>query len=171
MNPQKRPKKRVKGPLISVGAFLGKYFQDKGLDGKLQEYKIWTHWKEIVGPSLANKCAPLHLSHHKLMITVTTAPWLTQLQLMKLQLIEKMMKKLGIQIKDIYFKVGPLPMDHSKIVSTPAISQPTQDLYRDAEENTRIKNMQSDVEREITDPELKTIIQRVLERHVAITEK
>lgn len=97
----------------SVHSVLEHFFSKKGWNSKLKEYRIWTHWSDVVGPKLSNKCHPLKLQNLVLTLGVSNATWLTQLQFMKLELIEKVKDKLHIHLKDILFKVQdqPTPTD------------------------------------------------------------
>ena len=93
----------------SVHAVLEQFFSKKGWNSKLKEYRLWTHWPEVVGPKLSNRCHPLKLQNLVLTIGVSNSTWLTQLQFMKLELIEKVKEKLQISLKDILFRVQELP--------------------------------------------------------------
>ncbi len=161
-------KGRFKCPPVTIGSYLSQYFKEKGLDSKVQEYKIWTHWPEVVGPKLASKCTPLMLRNHRLTITVATAPWLTQLQLMKLKLMDNISKYLRIQLSDIYFKVGSLPMSSE----SPKENQKSADQHimgrNKRDMNNRIEELKAETNGDIQDPELKEILNRVLEKHVTI---
>lgn len=96
MRPKKFPQR--------IGPILESVFQKKGWGEKLREYQIWTHWPEVMGKNLAERCRPLHLRYGVLTIVVSSSSWLTQLQFMKLELIEKIKNSFGITLSDIRFK-------------------------------------------------------------------
>ncbi|MBI2645729.1 MAG: DUF721 domain-containing protein [Deltaproteobacteria bacterium] len=98
----------------SVHSVLEHFFSKKGWNSKLKEYRIWTHWSEVVGPKLSNRCYPLKLQNLILTLGVSNSTWLTQLQFMKLELIEKVKEKLQISLKDILFRVQELPPSADK---------------------------------------------------------
>jgi len=106
----KRPK-RFPQP---VGDILASYFQKKGWDEKLREYQIWTHWPKVMGKNLSDRCRPLRLKYGVLTIGVSSSTWLTQLQFMKLELIEKIKNLFGIRLTDIRFKTDTPPVEHSE---------------------------------------------------------
>ena len=94
---------------VHIGNILEDYFQKKGWSEKLKEYKIWTHWTEVMGKNLADRCQPLHLRYGVLTIGVSNSTWLTQLQFMKFDLLEKIKKVFGITLTDIRFKIVENP--------------------------------------------------------------
>lgn len=96
---------RAKRFPVRIGNILEDYFKKKGWGEKLKEYQIWTHWTEVMGKNLADRCQPLHLRYGVLMIGVSNSTWLTQLQFMKLDLLEKIKKAFGITLTDIRFKI------------------------------------------------------------------
>ncbi len=98
----------------SVHAVLEHFFSKKGWNSKLKEYRIWTHWQEVVGPKLFHRCHPLKLQNLVLTLGVSNSTWLTQLQFMKLELIEKIKEKLNVSLKDILFKVQEQPQTSDK---------------------------------------------------------
>ncbi len=98
----------------SVHTVLEHFFAKKGWNSKLKEYRIWTHWPEVVGPKLANRCTPLKLQNLVLTLGVSNSTWLTQLQFMKLELMEKIKVKLSIYLKDILFKIQEQPNSTDK---------------------------------------------------------
>jgi|SRR3989338_7686687 len=101
----------------SVHAVLEHFFAKKGWNSKLKEYRIWTHWSEVVGPKLADRCYPLKLKNLILTLGVSNSTWLTQLQFMKLELMEKVKEKLSIDLSDILFKVQEAPLTSDKQIS------------------------------------------------------
>lgn|SRR3989338_6655375 len=98
----------------SVHTVLEHLFSKKGWNSKLKEYRIWTHWPHVVGPQLAHRCFPLKLQNLVLTLGVSNSTWLTQLQFMKLELIEKVKEKLQIHLKDIAFRIQDLPPSSDK---------------------------------------------------------
>jgi len=101
--------RRKKSPPEHVGNFLKRYFAKRGWQDKLRDYQIWTQWPELVGRQLASRSWPVKLRHQVLTIAVSNASWLTQLQFMKLTLIEKFQTTLHIQLENIYFVIQPAP--------------------------------------------------------------
>ena len=84
-----------------IGSFLEAYFQKRGWQEKLKEYRIWTHWPDIVGPQLVDRSAPIRLKNNVLTIGVSSSSWMTQLQFMKTQIIEKISSELHVHLTDI----------------------------------------------------------------------
>ncbi|OGQ14988.1 MAG: hypothetical protein A3B70_04270 [Deltaproteobacteria bacterium RIFCSPHIGHO2_02_FULL_40_11] len=99
---KRRPLKSIP---VSIDSFLEQFLKQRGWDTKLQEYKIWTHWETIVGPQLAKKCSPKHLKNGLLTLEVSQSTWMTQLQFIKPQLIDKIKTSFGVHLKDIKLKL------------------------------------------------------------------
>lgn len=97
--------KRPKRFPIHIGKIVEDFFQKKGWNEKLKEYQIWTHWEEVMGKKLADRCQPLHVRYGVLTIGVSNSTWLTELQFMKLDLLGKIKKVFGIPLTEIRFKI------------------------------------------------------------------
>ncbi len=78
-----------------------------GMDVDLQLYSLWEQWPDLVGPAIAKNAHPVAIKQTLLLINVSSAPWMHQLQYLKSELIEKLNNALGREaVKDIRFKIG-----------------------------------------------------------------
>ena len=145
---------RKKGPLVSIESYLQDFFQKKGWNSKLQEYKIWSQWEDLVGEKLAQRCQPLKLSYQTLTVSVANSTWLTQLQFMKSNLMDKVQKELRVQLKDIYFKIGPVSYEQKKSI-------PTQEKSAITDENIKGSQVWKDSQEYVSDPEIKESLLRI----------
>lgn len=78
------------------------------LDKKLDQYKAFPHWPEIVGDDVAKVAFPEKIVRGKiLVVSVIDASWIQELSLQKLDLLEKIHSfPLGAAIEDIKFVSG-----------------------------------------------------------------
>lgn len=68
------------------------------------KWKLWTQWKQIVGPTISSQTEPLRIYNGKLIIWVKNSTWLHQLNFMKEPIIESIDRKFKENfVKEIYF--------------------------------------------------------------------
>ena len=105
---RKPVRKKLKKPL-QIGDVLRDALKASKININLDTCKLWDLWDNIVGPAIARNAQPEVLKGNFLIVHVSGAPWMHQLQFMKEELIEQLNKALGKKtISDIRFKVGPL---------------------------------------------------------------
>lgn len=98
--------RRRKGRPEPIGSLLERLFIKKGWESKLLEQKLISQWAYIVGAQLAQRSRPLKLHNGRLSIIVQNSAWLTQLQFMKLEIIDKIKEKLNFDIDEISLQIG-----------------------------------------------------------------
>ena len=82
------------------------------IDVDLDAYRIWQQWKDVVGPAIAENTRPEAIKGKLLVVHVSSAPWMQQLQFLKPELIEKLNETIGKEVVgDIRFKIGPVNRD------------------------------------------------------------
>ena len=88
------------------------------LDTRLEGYRIWSLWADIVGDQVARKTQPERLRNRILFVKVSNSTWMQQLQTMKPMVLERIHRTIkGAAIKDIRFSLGevappsPVPSD------------------------------------------------------------
>jgi predicted nucleic acid-binding Zn ribbon protein len=70
---------------------------------------IWKQWQDVVGPTIAENARPEAIKGKLLLVNVSSAPWMQQLQFLKAELVEKLNESLGREVvQDIRFKIGPV---------------------------------------------------------------
>jgi predicted nucleic acid-binding Zn ribbon protein len=83
-----------------------------GLERKLDDYRAWDAWDEVVGPAIARNAQPTRLDGDRLIVAVRNSSWLQELDLLKKQLRERLNEKMGRQlVAELYFFVGKLDQD------------------------------------------------------------
>ena len=71
--------------------------------------KIWRLWTEVAGETIASNARPTALKGSLLLVHVSSAAWIHQLQFMKKDLTAKLNEALGKSlVAEIKFKIGPL---------------------------------------------------------------
>ena len=71
----------------------------------LSEGEIFVKWREVVGEEIATRSEPVEIKDEKLIIKCTSTAWATQLNLVKLQLLESI-QQVAPQIKALEI-LGP----------------------------------------------------------------
>jgi len=68
-------------------------------------------WRLAVGPRIADRARPLALERGVLTVKVTTSAWASELSMLAPQIISKLVQDLGLDIKSLRFRVGPLDIE------------------------------------------------------------
>jgi predicted nucleic acid-binding Zn ribbon protein len=137
-----------------IDKVLRKTLRKMDLDTKLEGYRIWSLWPDIVGDQVARKTQPERLRNRILFVRVSSSTWMQQLQTMKPMLLERIHKRLkGGVIKDIRFSLGTV------VPPTPASSE----LQPKAEpQEIRLSAEMEGYLDQIGDSELRTLMRNVL---------
>jgi len=75
-----------------IGELINQLVTQRDWQGGLAEGEIFVRWREVVGDEIASKCEPTEIKDEKLFIQCTSTAWATQLNLIKLQLLESIQK-------------------------------------------------------------------------------
>jgi predicted nucleic acid-binding Zn ribbon protein len=103
-----RIRKKMGSP-APLGTVLKQAMQASRIDVDLDAYRLWEQWKDVVGPAIAQNTQPEAIKGKLLLVNVSSAPWMQQLQFLKPELIEKLNETLGKElVEDIRFKIGPV---------------------------------------------------------------
>ena len=96
-------------PLATI---LQQAIQASKIDVDLDTHRLWQQWKDVVGAAIAENTRPEAIKGKLLLVNVSSAPWMQQLQFLKPELIEKLNETLGKEVVgDIRFKIGPVNHD------------------------------------------------------------
>ncbi|HEY2385531.1 MAG TPA: DUF721 domain-containing protein [Candidatus Binatia bacterium] len=70
---------------------------------------IWRVWEDAVGPQIARRAAPVRLRGRTLMVAVSSAPWMQELQLLKRTVLAELNARLGtLLVADLHFVLTSL---------------------------------------------------------------
>ena len=106
-----RMRKKMDKP-AHLGTILQQTIGASRIDVDLGAYRLWQQWKDVVGPAIAENTRPEAIKGKLLLVNVSSAPWMQQLQFLKPDLIEKLNETLGKEVVgDIRFKIGPVNRD------------------------------------------------------------
>ena len=95
-----------------LGTILRQALKASRIDVDLDAYRLWQQWKDVVGPAIAENTRPEAVKEKLLLVNVSSAPWMQQLQFLKSELIEKLNDSLGKEVVgDMRFKIGPVNRD------------------------------------------------------------
>jgi predicted nucleic acid-binding Zn ribbon protein len=104
-------RKKIDKP-AHLGTILQQAIEASRIDVDLEAYRLWQQWKDIVGPEIAENTRPEAIKGKLLLVNVSGAPWIQELQFLKPELIEKLNETLGKEVVgDIRFKIGPINDD------------------------------------------------------------
>lgn len=73
-----------------VGELLPTYLRKKGLAAKVEAASVVPEWENLVGPGIASVTVPVRISEGTLFVQVTTSAWMTELTLMKGDLMRRL---------------------------------------------------------------------------------
>jgi len=78
-----------------------------GLERRLDDYRVWQAWDEVVGRTISRNAQPVRLDGDRLVVVVRTSSWLQELSLLQRELVTKINDWMGRPvIKDLFFIVG-----------------------------------------------------------------
>lgn len=96
----------------ALGTVLQQALKASKIDVDLDAYRLWQQWNDVVGPAIAENTRPEAMKGKLLLVHVSSAPWMQQLQFLKPKLIEKLNETIGKEVVgDIRFKIGPVKGD------------------------------------------------------------
>ena len=90
-----------------LGEVLSNSLKRLELSQRLDQYRVWPIWNEVVGKPIANNAQPQKIRNGTLIVKVTSPVWMHQLQFMKEMIAEKLNERLESDlVKTIFFIVG-----------------------------------------------------------------
>jgi len=147
----------------SIGALIQGILRQRGLDGKLREYRAWQVWDEVVGPQIAARARPIRIREGVLEIRVEQPVWMQQLQLMKPKILARLNERLdGAAIKDLYLRRGKIEKEPPEAATPPLPAWHTASLTK--EEEAHIEATLSS----LADPELRLCLRAILIRQAKL---
>ena len=88
-----------------LGSILRSLVSDLHIEDKLEQYKIFNHWEEIVGKEIAKNAKPERIKDNTLHILCRSPIWANELNLLSQSIIAKINAFAGKDlIKDIKVK-------------------------------------------------------------------
>ncbi len=89
----------------SLGDALKLLVQSLGIEKQVEQYKIFDVWNDVVGQQVAKVAQPERLANGVLFVSVSNAPWRTELTFRKKEILEKIHQQTNSKsITDIKFR-------------------------------------------------------------------
>jgi predicted nucleic acid-binding Zn ribbon protein len=86
-----------------VSAVLGKVLKNCRVSPKdVEALKVFSLWSEVVGERIAQHARPVRVNKQRLFVEVDNPVWLSQLRLMRLDILDRIEKTMG---KDLILDV------------------------------------------------------------------
>lgn len=93
----------MSGEPQKIGGFILATLDRMGITDRLKKQRAVNGWSEIVGEKIAAETEALRIDGDTLVVKVHQAAWRQQLLFLKEDLLSKIRKELGGDIKDIRF--------------------------------------------------------------------
>lgn len=78
-----------------------------GLDRRLDDYRVWQAWDEVVGRTISRNAQPVRLDGTRLIVTVRSSTWLQELSLLQRELIVRLNEWMQREVvRELFFVVG-----------------------------------------------------------------
>jgi len=105
---------RMKFP-AAAGSVLDSLTRKMGVQERLEPYRAWKVWAEVVGPQTSRHAQPFRLRAGVLEVRVDHPVWMQQLQLLKPRILERLNRAIAPGVlEDIHLRHGqpeiPLPI-------------------------------------------------------------
>lgn len=101
---------RKRSLLTTLDSVLKDVAHDLKFEDKMEQVMLYRLWNEAVGEQIARNASPVLVRGDVLHVNVSSSVWVQQLQFLRDTMLEKINANLsGRKIKDIRFKIGPLP--------------------------------------------------------------
>ena len=144
-------------PIESVGAVLEQSLKRLDLAPRLDEYGVWTIWREVVGRTIARNAQPEKIRNGTLFVKVSSPVWMQELQFMKEMIAEKLNQLLqnNAMVKNIFFMVGRIEETEPPVAAAETAA---------AEENFDHPVNQEFLQ-SIKDPEIRTAFAKLLKSY------
>lgn len=111
--PQRRH--RMQNP-AAAGSVLDSLTRKMGVHERLEPYRAWKVWAEVVGPQTAQHAQPFRLRAGVLEVRVDHPVWMQQLQLLKPRILERLNRAIAPGVlADIHLRHGQPELPVSRV--------------------------------------------------------
>lgn len=119
----------------TAGSVLSGLTRQMGVQERLEQYRVWRVWAEVVGPQTALHAQPQRLRGNVLEVLVDHPVWMQQLQLLKPQILDRLNRAIAPAVlSDLLWRHGrpePLPSDLSPVAPEPSPLSPQEERQVD----------------------------------------
>jgi predicted nucleic acid-binding Zn ribbon protein len=104
-----------------------------GLDRRLDDYRVWQAWDEVVGRTISRNAQPVRLDGTRLVVIVRSSTWLQELSLLQRELVSRINEWMQREVvREIFFVVGRVEPPGQKTAAPAAPGEPQGQRLRDA---------------------------------------
>ena len=155
----RRRARQVKPEML--GEILGKILKKRNIPHSSTDRRLLDIWRRAVGPQIASQTHPDTLKRGVFFVRVSAPVWLHQLQFMKEEILDRI-KALNVpeEVRNLRFCIGEIPPSppgeaqaHPPDPVLPPLTGRDHTMMRESLEGVR-------------DPELRTILERVMTREI-----
>lgn len=119
-----------------LSAILEQTLARIGLDRRLDDYRVWQAWDEVVGRTISRNAQPVRLDGSRLVVTVRSSTWLQELSLLQRELIARLNEWMEREVvRELFFVVGRVeqhaPDAVTRVAKTRALGEPQGQRRRD----------------------------------------
>jgi predicted nucleic acid-binding Zn ribbon protein len=131
-------KRAVPSRPMPLASLLEQTLARIGLDRRLDDYRVWQAWDEVVGRTISRNAQPVRLDGSRLIVTVRSSTWLQELSLLQRELIARLNEWMKREVvRELFFVVGrvehhtPESVQRSRANSKRALGEPQGQRRRD----------------------------------------
>lgn len=100
-------KRAVPSRLTPLSSLLEQTLARIGLDRRLDDYRVWQAWDEVVGRTISRNAQPVRLDGSRLIVTVRSSTWLQELSLLQRELVARLNEWMQREVvRELFFVVG-----------------------------------------------------------------
>ncbi len=90
-----------------LSALLDRTLARFGLDRRLDDYRVWQAWDEVVGRTISRNAQPVRLDGSRLIVAVRSSTWLQELSLLQRELVARINEWMEREVvRELFFVVG-----------------------------------------------------------------
>jgi hypothetical protein len=124
------------GP-TKLSAILEQTLARFGLDRRLDDYRVWQAWDEVVGLTIARNAQPVRLDGSRLVVTVRSSTWLQELSLLQRELILRLNEWMQREVvRELFFVVGRVEDDGARRAAAATVARNTAAAAKNAAPTT-----------------------------------
>jgi len=147
--------------LEMLGEILGKILKKRNIPHTATDRRLLGIWRRAVGPQIAAQTHPDTLKRGVLFVRVSAPVWMHQLQFMKDEILGRINELAGPgEVRNLRFCIGEIPAPPPGGTQAPPVDPALPPLAG------RDRAMMRESLETVRDPELRTILERVMTREI-----
>ena len=144
-----------------LGEILGKILKKRNIPHTPTDRRLLDTWRRAVGPQIAAQTHPDTLKRGVLFVRVSAPVWMHQLQFMKEEILDRVRELSGPEeVRSLRFCIGEIPPSPPGGAQAPPLDPALPPLAG------RDRAMMRESLEVVRDPELRTILERVMTREI-----